>query len=325
MTLSDAQLGRIVAHALPGARLVEAEPMGGRTLRLELRGRRPAVLRLAAPADRWAGDPLAAEAAALIAMRAEIDLPLPELLAHDLDGAAGAPFLLLSYLEGTSLVEALPALGHEQRYELGRALGAVMARVHAYAAAAYGPLDPAAPPALPDEEPRGPADEEDETGLVPASGADVAYLRRRILDGVDAALAARELDPAGAERIATWLEGNLAGTGRPAALVNGDLRPERVLVRRRERGWSIAGLSGWGFAQAWRPAWDHAALAEQFAGDDYFDLRVGYGNAYDATTERRYDQTREFALVPFRLALFLEAGRPGLGLGLVGTPGAEGQ
>lgn len=317
MQIADAQLARIVAHALPGAQLLDAQPLGDRTLRLDFRGRRPAVLRLAAPADLWAGDPLAAEAAALSALRAEIDLPLPELLAHDLAGASGAPYLLTSYLEGMSLIEALPAMGQEARYELGRALGALLARVHQYGGP-YGPLDPDAPPELARDEPPPPPDE-DAVGLVELDSPDVDYLRRRILGDLELALAAGELDAAGAGRLRAWAEGNLAGTGRPATLVHGDLRPERLIVRRRERGWAIGGLTGWGFAQAWRPAWDHAGLAEHFAGEPYFDLRVGYGNAYDETTERRYDQTREFALAPYRVALFLEAGRPDLALGLVGA------
>ena len=53
------------------------------------------------------------------------------------------------------------------------------------------------------------------------------------------------------------------------------------------------------------------------ADNAYFSLRVGYGNAYDETTERRYDQLREFALRPYRLVLFLEAGRADLALALM--------
>ncbi|NTU85604.1 MAG: aminoglycoside phosphotransferase family protein, partial [Chloroflexales bacterium] len=74
MPISDAQLGRIVARALPGASLLGAEPLGERTLRLDLRGGRRAVLRLGGPPDPGAGAALAAEAAALLALRAEIDL-----------------------------------------------------------------------------------------------------------------------------------------------------------------------------------------------------------------------------------------------------------
>ncbi|MBX0330619.1 phosphotransferase, partial [Oscillochloris sp. ZM17-4] len=179
----------------------------------------------------------------------------------------------------------------------------------------YGPLSPASPPA-----PRAPAPPGE---ISDARGADADYLATRVERGVAAALAAGELDAAGGEALRAWLAESLAGSGQGACLVHGDLRPERVLLRRRERGWRVAGLVGWGFAQGWRPGWDHACLMEHFAGADYFSLRVGYGNAYDETTERRYDQLREFALRPFRMALFLEAGRADLALGLVGQGDAS--
>jgi aminoglycoside phosphotransferase (APT) family kinase protein len=315
MTLTDAQLGRVVAHALPGARLIEAEPIGARTLRLELAGARPVVLRLPAPPDPGAGDPLAAEAAALTALRAEIDLPLPELRTYAPADTVGTPYLLTSYLEGMSLPEALPAMSEDQRYNLGRELGALAARAHAYAAPRYGALDPAAPPALRPDQPTGAAP------LAEANDEDLRYLRARLDAALAAACEEGELSTADAADLAAWAGGNLAGTGQPACLIHGDLRPERVLVRRRERGWVLGGLTGWGYALAWRPAWDHVSVMEQFAGNDYFSLRVGYGNAYDATTERRYDQLREFALAPFRLVLFLEAGRPDLAMALLRAEG----
>lgn len=308
--ISDAQLGRIVAHAMPGSRLLGAEPAGERTLLLELREGRRAVLRLGGPADPGAGDPLRAELAALTALRAEIDLPVPALLAHDLAGEAGAPYLLTSYLEGMSLLEAVGAMSEDQRYEVGRALGALAARAHGYTAAAYGALDPERPPAV-RPEPRGDGEQPP-----PDNDEDRRYLLARLDAAVAAAAAAGELDGDGAEQIRAWARENAAPTGRPPALVHGDLRPERVIVRRRERRWGLGGVTGWGFAQAWRPAWDHVAALEQFPGPDYFSLRVGYGNAYDETTERRYDQLRDFALRPFRIVLFLEAGRADLALTL---------
>ncbi|GAB4435445.1 MAG: aminoglycoside phosphotransferase family protein [Chloroflexi bacterium OHK40] len=313
--ITDVQLSRILAHGLPGARLVAAEPLGERSLALELAGGRRALLRLAGPSDPGAGDPLRAELAALAALRAEIDLPLPEVLAHDLAGESGLPYLLISALEGMALIEAVPALDEEQRYELGRQLADLVARVHGYTASAYGALDLATPPTV-RAEPIARGSDPGEP-LAEPDDEDVRYFHARLDAALDAATNAGELDPDGARQIAAWARGNLAGTGRPACLVHGDLRPERVLVRRRERRWAIAGLTGWGYAQAWRPAWDHAAVMEHFAGPAYFSLRVGYGNAYDATTERRYDQLREFALRPYRLVLFLEAGRADLALALV--------
>ncbi len=315
MPISDAQLGRIVAHALPGAHLREAEPLGERTLLLTLGEQRRAVLRLGAPPDPGAGDPLAAEAAALRALGAEVELPLPAVLAQDLQGEAGLSYLLLSYLEGTPLLELAGALDEEQRYAVGRALGALVARAHQYSAPAYGALDPARPPAY---HPAG-AVARAAPNTLPArvDDSDVRYYHARLQAALDAAHGAGELDAASAARLVAWAMARVASTGQPAALTHGDLRPGRVLVRRRERRWSLAGLTGWGYAQGWRPAWDHVALMEHFAGPEYFSVRVGYGNAYDESTERRYDQLREFALAPYRLVLFLEAGRADLALALL--------
>jgi aminoglycoside phosphotransferase (APT) family kinase protein len=285
----------ILAHAMPGAHLRDAAGLGERTWLLTLAGGQRVVLRLGAPPDAWAGDPLAAEAAALAALRPEIDLPRPELIAYDDGSGMGTPYLLCSHLEGVPLPDVLLAeIDEDGRYALGRELGATLARVHAHPVGGYGPLGSSAQ-----------ADE-------------AAYLAARVEQSLAAALAHAEIDAADAEAIRAWLGANLAGSGQAACLVHSDLRPERVLLRRRERGWRLAGLVGWGYAQGWRPGWDHATLMEYFASPAYFSLRVGYGNAYDETTERRYDQLRELALLPFRLALFLENGQAGMAARLIG-------
>jgi aminoglycoside phosphotransferase (APT) family kinase protein len=312
MNLSDAQLRRIVAHALPMERLVSAQPLGERSYQLDLGDRAGAILRLGAPADPGAGDPLRAEFVALSALQGEIELPVPQLLAHDLHAAT--PYLVLSDMQGMTLIEALPAMSEDQRYELGRALGSAMARVHAYTVPAYGALDPAHPPAM-RLEPEPVLNAAGEPAI-PADDEDLRYYQARLDAAVRAAVQSGELDPFGAEQLAAWAKASLTGTGRPACLVHGDLRPERVLVRRREKRWVLGGITGWGFAQAWRPAWDHASLLEQFTDPAQFGVRVGYSNAYDETTERRYDQLREFALRPYRLVLLLEAGRADLALAL---------
>ncbi len=304
--ISDLQLERLLTQAMPGARIAAAELLGERTVRLDLRTGRPLVLRLAGPEDVGAGDPLAAEALALQALQAEIDLPLPAVLASDFEGVNGRPYLLTSYLEGMTLNEALPAMLEEQRYGIGRELGSLIARVHSYSCAAYGALDAKHPPVIGSEQ----------AGWV-ADDADVRYMRARSETALQIAIAEHEIDQDGAERLAAWVATNLVGSGRAPCLVHGDLRPAGILVQRRERGWRLAGLVGWGCAMAWRPAWDHAAISEQFAGEVYFSLRVGYGNAYDVTTERRYDQLRPFALAPFRLLLWIEAGRADLALALL--------
>jgi aminoglycoside phosphotransferase (APT) family kinase protein len=308
--LTDTELHNLLTTALPGARLSTTRVMGDRTVLLEFADRHRLVLRLPAPPDPQSGDLLAAEALALQALRMEIDLPLPEVRSYTPDA-----YLLMHYLEGVPLPEIAAELNEGQRYDLGTELGALLARVHAYTAPQYGPLDPAQPLEVRRTPVRAPTPAAAE--LAPPDDADVRYARTRLAQAIDVALEGGELEAASADTLRTWLAGNLAGAGQPACLVHGDLRPERVLVRRRERGWAIAGLVGWGFAQAWRPGWDHVALLEHFAGPVYFSLRVGYGNAYEVAVERAADQLREFALLPFRLVLYLEAGRADLALGLV--------
>jgi aminoglycoside phosphotransferase (APT) family kinase protein len=301
--ITNAELHTLLATALPGARLATTRVLGDRTVLLEFADRHRLVLRLPAPPDPQSGDLLAAEALALQALRPEIDLPIPEVRTY----SPGA-YLLMHYREGVPLPEIAPELSEEQRYVLGGELGALLARIHAYTAPAYGPLSPAQPPVQPSR--RDPI-------VQPSQRDGSAYAHARLTQAIAAALEAGEIEAAGADALHAWLAGNLAGAGQPACLVHGDLRPERVLVRRTNRGWAVAGLVGWGFAQAWRPGWDHVALLEHFAGPVYFSLRVGYGNAYEAAVERAADQLREFALLPYRLALYLEAGRADLALGLV--------
>jgi aminoglycoside phosphotransferase (APT) family kinase protein len=308
--ITNTELHNLITTAIPGARLDATRILGDRTVLLEFADRRVLVLRLPAPPDPQSGDLLAAEALALQALRAEIDLPLPEVVEY-----APERYLLLRPLEGTPLPEIAAELNEGQRYDLGGELGTLMARIHAYSALQYGQLDPAQPPALRRTSVQVAAPKDVE--LAPPDAADVRYAHTRLTVAIDAALEAGEIEAAGADALRAWLAGNLAGTGQPACLVHGDLRPERILVRRTNRGWAIGGLTGWGFAQAWRPGWDHVALLEHFAGPIYFSLRVGYGNAYEAAVERAADQLREFALLPYRLALYLEAGRADLALGLV--------
>jgi hypothetical protein len=210
--ISATQIERIVAHAMPGVSLHAATPLGERTLRLDLGGMRPRVLRLPALPDPGAGDALAAEALALSALRAEIDLPLPELFAYEPTAAAGTPYLLMSYLEGMSLPEALPAMNEEQRYNLGSELGRLMARIHGYHAQRYGSLSPTHPPSLSQNGAPG-----DEPGP-PSSDEDRRYFQARLDAAISMAEQLGELDQVDARQLASLAQDHLVGTGQlPAA------------------------------------------------------------------------------------------------------------
>lgn len=285
------QIERIVSRALPGTRIRDVAPLGTRSL-LVTASDRQFVLRLPAGVDRWAGEALQTEALALRTLQTEIDLPLPSVLGETPAVGDDPPALALSYLSGTPLSEIITAIDEESRFAIGQALAMVMARVHSYQAPYYGPLQPDALPTP--------------TTQSPVPGADITYLQQRVAlaasAAVDQNLMTTEQRDWLMRRLAEWL----TTTARPACLVHGDLHPRRLIVRRRERDWRLVGVVGWGFAQTWRPGWDHATLQINFADPDYFGLRVGYGTTYNDTTDRRYDQVREFAILPYRITILLE-------------------
>lgn len=309
MHQSVPQLAALVTHALPGATLHTATPLGARTSLLHLGDGRRVVVRSSASPDPWAGDPVRAEVAALRVLQAEVDLPVASVLACATD-TAGEPFALLAYLEGTPLSQVATQLTASDLYTIGRDLGSLLTRVHSYTTDHYGTLDQAhhwqrsTPPANPS-----------------VVGEDVAYLHQRLRR----AWTQPPLDPQCQQLVAAWLAAPLPTSGQAAVLTHGDLQPDRILVRRRTEGWHLAGLVGWGFAQAWRPGWDHTILLAATADPGgaapwpYFDLRTGYGIAYDAGTERRYDQVRDLALLPYRLIFYSEAGRTDLVASLLAT------
>jgi len=103
-----------------------------------------------------------------------------------------------------------------------------------------------------------------------------------------------------------WFEQQFQPVGRQPALIYGEMSPRTILVQQAERGWWISGLTGWGHALGWCPAWDHVTLLDATEEQRYFGLRVGYGNGYDDNTTRTYEQVREHALAPYRMLLMLD-------------------
>jgi len=114
------------------------------------------------------------------------------------------------------------------------------------------------------------------------------------------------LDRRTSAELSEWFELYFQPVGRQPALVYGGMSPRTILVQHAERGWRISGLTGWGQALGWSPAWDHVTLLDATEEPRYFGLRVGYGNGYDDNTTRTYEQVREHALAPYRLLLMLD-------------------
>jgi aminoglycoside phosphotransferase (APT) family kinase protein len=280
MALTKQQLEMILDRALPGEQLREWRALPDNRYALAIDSGDRLNVQVYESADR-----AATAAAALDLLRGEVDLPIPQLRANDAAGdTVGVPYLLLSDLSGEQLERALPHISDEQLYKLGRRLGEIICRVHRLICEHYGQLS-------------GEQDDaEDERSYA------LAWLDQAVRRCGELGLLDRRI---GAE-LTEWFEQQFKPVGRQPALVYGDLSPRTILVQQAERGWWISGLTGWGQARGWSPAWDHVTLLDATEEPGYFGLRVGYGNGYDDNTTRTYEQVREHALAPYRLLLLLD-------------------
>ena len=280
MALTKQQLETIVDRALPGDALREWRALPDDRYALAIDGGERLNVQVYASAEQAA---TAAEALGLL--RGEVDLPIPQLRANDAAGdTVGVPYLLLSDLSGEPLEQALPRISDEQLYKLGRRLGEILCRVHRLICERYGQLS--------GEQ----IDANDERSYA------LARLDGAVRRGGELGLLDRRT---GAE-LTEWFERHFQPVGRQPALVYADMNPRTILVQQAERGWWISGLTGWGKALGWSPAWDHVTLLDATEQPRYFGLRVGYGNGYDDQTTRTYEQVREHALAPYRMLLMLD-------------------
>lgn len=279
MELTREQLEAIASHAGERIKDVRAHAGGRYTLALP-GGDRLSLLTFATALDAETA------LAALSMLRAEIDLPIPQVRASDASGrVAGAPWALTGELAGEPLDAVLPRIPEEQLYKLGRRLGQVAYGVHRVACDRYGALAGADPFAADDER---------------------SYGVARLEAALDEAQGGGLLDAEGAEAVRAWFDASYAPAGARAALVCGSLAPGDLLVRQSGGAWSLSALVRWDRAVGWSPAWEHALLFDAAGGSRYFGLRVGYGNAYDEATQRTYEQVRDLALRPYRALLAVE-------------------
>jgi len=280
MSLTRQQLDAILARSRPGERLTEARDLENGYYAVVLPGGDRLVIQ---PFD--SRDAAATAEAALRLLRAEVDLPIPQVQASDLEGETiGQPYIVLSELAGEPLERALPRIPDQQVYALGRRLGELLCRVHRLACGRYGALDG------------------DDTA---AAGDERSYVLARLERELAACVELGLLDPHAAAEERDWFAQEFKPSGRQAALICGGATPATVLVRQSEGRWRISGLLGWERALGWSPAWEHVTFFDAADGPRYFSLRVGYGNAYDECTPRTYEQVREHALLPYRALLAL--------------------
>ncbi|MEN9936092.1 MAG: hypothetical protein RLZZ387_2671 [Chloroflexota bacterium] len=274
------ELTRTQLEAIAGERLKEHRVHGGGRYTLGLPGGdRRCLLTFDTP------DEARTAAAALSLLRAEVDLPLPQVRASNPGAGAGVAWVLASDLPGEPLETVAQRIPDEQLYKLGRRLGEVMHRVHRVACDRYGALAGDDPLAADDE--RG-------------------YVLGRLAAALQGVVADELLRPEEADAVRAWFDAEFIPVGGRAALVCGGLTPATILVRQSGGSWTLSGVTQWGGALGWSPLWDHALLLDAAGASRYFSLRVGYGNAYDEATRRAYEQVREATLRPYRALLSLE-------------------
>ena len=281
MSLTQQQLEAIVDRAFPGERLAESRALAGDRYALALPGGERLTIQVYGSADE-----AAAAAAALRLLRAEVDLPIPQLRASDPQGETiGTPYTLLSELSGEPLEHVLPRIAEDQLYTIGRKLGEAACRVHRLICERYGALAGDDLDAASDERTYGMARLERELEQCGALGI---------------------LDRRTAAEVRDWFDHQFQPVGRQAALICAGLTPNTIMVRQSESRWWVSGLLGWEHALGWSPAWEHVTFFDAAGGPRYFSLRVGYGNGYDDQTSRPYEQVREHALAPYRVLLALQ-------------------
>lgn len=281
MAVDRPQLETIVARALPGERLREAHAQKDGRYALTLTNGERLHLQLF-------GSPEAATAAtsALQRLQGEVDPLIPQVRASDTAGETiGQPYALLSELRGEPLYQARAHITEERLYELGRQLGETMYRVHRLACERFGQL----------------AGDDPDAAFVERD-----YVLARLDRVCRRCIALQLLDQSEADELRNWFDRQFNPIGTTAALVCGGLTPHTILVRKSDGIWRISGLVGWEQALGWNPAWDHVTIFDAIDELRFFSLRVGYGNAYDDSTRRTYEQVREPVMAPYRMLLALQ-------------------
>lgn len=266
-------------EAAVGARIRELVSIGGDRWMLALAdGQRSVVQRFSST------NALTTAEVALSRLHGEIDLPIPQIRRLDVaDAPSETHWALFIGINGDPLAQKLPQIPDESLYQIGMRLGQVVYRIHRVAGGRYGALtgdDPCA------------ADQERQ------------YIQARLEHDLAQAIALKALSEEEAVEVRGALQQFLP-PGRQAALLNGGLSPETLLVAQRDGRWTLGGVLGWEHALGWCPAWEHVTFLDACEGARCFSLRVGYGNGYDSETQRAYEQVREPALRPYRLLLAL--------------------
>ena len=205
---------------------------------------------------------------------------IPQLWGADREGRiTGHPSVVVTTPRGTPLANLQGQLGQGQLHALGVQLGEILGRVHLHQLPGFGRL--------------GQHDE-------------APSWRQYRQQALTASMATLQADgiatPAESDTIVLVITAALAHDDTSTAvLMCGDVDPASVWVERNGTTVRITALTAWSSASGGRPVAEHVRLLDRFSHPDWFSLRVGYGESYDALSNRPADQLREAVLLPERM------------------------
>lgn len=187
------------------------------------------------------------EARALAAVQGQLAIPTPQLIAAETQD--GWPYLLMSRLHGTRLVDAWPRLSAAERDRFAEELGAAVAALHAIDTTALAGLGP------------------DWDGFISAQRASAAQRQR-----------ARRLAPEWVEQVEPFLERWMPPPAPKQVLLHTELMREHLLVD----GGRLTGLFDFEPAMLGAPEYDFASFGLFVSCGDARFLRralIAYGYA----------------------------------------------
>lgn len=268
--LSSEELRALLAVAAPGRAIISAEVLSAGLVntnyRIELeREPSPVVLRL------YARDEAACAREERLSRLVAGVVPAPGVLYADPSAARfRLPWMLMTWMEGVPLPEALLALPPEEAPSLAAALGATAAAIGSFTFASSGFFAPDLSIAEP---------------LDPPAEMTRVLLRRLLFEG----RAGERLGAALIGRLWSLVEthaGELDALAGRVALVHSDYRDSNLLVARDGAGWRVSGALDWEFAYAGPSLFDlgsllrrEATLPPGFASHVVAAYRAGRGFA----------------------------------------------
>jgi Ser/Thr protein kinase RdoA (MazF antagonist) len=249
LTVDSETLERLLAPRWPGARVTSAAHVSGGLANTNYRvtlddSAAPIVVRF------YTREPQAcAREAALLRLVAGV-VPAPEALYVEPEaGRFAYPYIVLSWMDGVPLIDALVGLPPAEAPDLAAALGAVAAQIGSFTFAEPGFLGPDL--AIRERVVIGPE------GLR-------QYLRAMLLDG----LGGERLGPALTGRLLAQVEGcadELEPLAGARSLIHADYKDGNILVRRTPEGWRVTAVLDWEFAFVGASIFDLGSLLRREA------------------------------------------------------------